>query len=298
MPSVESVLSSAARKLREAGSPSPALDAQIWLAHILDWSRARLLAHPERVLSRDEIAQFEYGLARLASGEPLPYLTGMAEFYGLSFHVSPATLIPRPETEHLVEAALDHLANRTTFSTSLYGPISECDDRRTKIADVGTGSGCIAISLAVHRPEVQFFAIDISPSALKIAARNAQRHGVAERISFLQGDLLDPLPGRVDLIVANLPYVADHEWEDLPVSVREHEPASALRGGSEGLDLIEELLRNAPAVLQPNGALLLEIGAFQGATAQALTHACLPGAEARLKQDFAGRDRLLLVKLE
>jgi release factor glutamine methyltransferase len=289
MPSIQSFLSSAILQLRTAGSPTPVLDAQIWLAHVLGWSRTRLLAHPEKELSRDEVAQFEEGLARLVAGEPLPYLTGLTEFYGLTFHVSPATLIPRPETEHLVEAALDLLATRTIRSAQLGG-------FSPRVADIGTGSGCIAVSLGVHLPDAQIYATDISQAALDVATRNARRHNVAERISFLQGYLLDPLPDRVDLIVANLPYIADHEWDDLPVSVREHEPTSALRGGSEGLDLVEELLRNTPAVLQPGGALLLEIGAYQGAAALALAHACLPGARVELQQDFVGRDRLLLVE--
>jgi release factor glutamine methyltransferase len=297
MLTIQTALGPAAKRLKAAGSPSPALDAQIWLAHILGWSRERLLAHPERELSGEEETQFQQGVVRMAAGEPLPYLTGQVEFYGLTFHVTPATLIPRPETEHLVEAALDHIMNQTPHSVPLRETRSGIKNRKSSICDIGTGSGCIVVSLAVHLPDATLFAIDISSAALEVAARNAQRHGVAERISFLQGHLLDPLPGRVDLIVANLPYVADDEWESLPVVVREHEPARALRGGVEGLDLIEELLQRAPASLHPNGVLLLEIGAAQGPAAMALARAQLPGAEVKLRQDFAGRDRLLLIQL-
>ena len=282
MPTIQTSLGPAARQLRAAGSPSPALDAQLWLAHVCGSSRAQLLAHPEREISPEEAARFNQGVVRLAAGEPLPYLTGRIDFYGLSFEVTPATLIPRPETEHLVDAALD-LCD--------HGP-------NLRIADVGTGSACIAVTLAVHRPDAQLFAIDISLSALEVAAHNAERHNVAERVTFLGGHLLQTLPGKVHLIVANLPYVADHEWDELPVSVREHEPAAALRGGEEGLDLIEELLQNAPAALHPNGALLLEIGASQGSAALALAQARLHGAEVKLRQDYAGRDRLLIVQIK
>jgi release factor glutamine methyltransferase len=241
-----------------------------------------LLVHPERSVTPEQAARFEEGIARLAAGEPLPYLTGLAEFYELTFHVTPATLIPRPETEHLVEAALDLISA---------APGSH-------IADVGTGSGCIAVTLAVHRPDAHLYAIDRERAALEVAARNARRHDVAKRITFLEGHLLRPLPGKVHLVVANLPYVADHEWDELPVGVREHEPAAALRGGVEGLDLIEELLRQAPAVLHPDGALLLEIGAAQGAAALALVETHLPDAMVELRQDYAGRDRLLLIQLK
>ena len=290
MPTIQTILGPAARQLRAAGSPTPSLDAQLWLAHVCGLSRAQLLAHPERDVSPEDAARFNEGVARLAAGEPLPYLTGRIDFYGLSFEVTPATLIPRPETEHLVDAALDLARYRKPHSAPLRGPWSQ-------IADIGTGSGCIAASLAVHLPDIRLLATDTSPAALEVAARNARRHGVAERITFLQGHLLEPLPGRVDLIVANLPYVADDEWDALPVSVREHEPAGALRGGVRGLDLIDALLAHAPAVLHPKGAIVLEIGAAQGPAALALAQARLRGADVKLRQDFAGRDRLLLIQL-
>ncbi len=278
---IQTLLAPAVRQLKTAGSPTPALDAQLWLAHVCGLSRAQLLARPERSVTREQAAQFEEGLARLAAGEPLPYLTGQAEFYGLTFHVTPATLIPRPETEHLVEAALAFGRGRADLV----------------MADVGTGSGCIAVTLAILLPTIQVFATDASPAALIVAARNAAHHNVAERITFLQGHLLDPLPERVHLIAANLPYVADDEWADLPAGVREYEPAGALRGGKQGLDLIDSLLREAPAALHPGGVILLEIGAAQGPAALALAQSHLPGAEVQLRPDYAGRDRLLVVQI-
>jgi release factor glutamine methyltransferase len=267
------------RPVRDA--PLPHLDAELWLAHVLGLSRTRLLAHLDDPVTPEQEARFRAGLARLTAGEPLPYLTGRTEFYGLEFAVTPATLIPRPETEHLVDAALARIDEPGVDAT---------------VADVGTGSGCIAIALAVHRPALRVYALDISPAALEVASRNAQRHGVADRIDFRSGYLLAPLAGiQVDLIVANLPYVSDREWPALPVGVRDYEPAGALRGGPEGLDLIRELLDTAPSALHPGGAILLEIGAAQGPGALALARASLPAARITLHPDYAGRDRVLIV---
>lgn len=282
MITVESLLGPAVQQLESAGNPTPALDAQLWLAHICGLSRAQLLARPEQAVTLAQAARLTGGLARLAAGEPLPYLTGWAEFYGLAFRVSPATLIPRPETEHLVDAALALIPDPAPGGFL--------------VADIGAGSGCIAVTLAVKRPAIHLFAVDVSPAALEVAARNAGQHGVAKRITFLPGHLLAPLAGKVNLIAANLPYVADREWDDLPISVREYEPAGALRGGPEGLDLINELLEQAPAALRPGGSILLEIGAAQGPAALALAQDRCPAATVHLQQDYAGRDRLLIIQ--
>jgi release factor glutamine methyltransferase len=271
--------------LRSARDTSLArLDVELWLAHVAGISRTRLVAHLDDPFTPEQEARFRAGLARLAAGEPLPYLTGRAEFYGLEFAVTPATLIPRPETEHLVDAALARI---------------EAPGVGMAVADIGTGSGCIAVALAVHRPALRVYALDVSPAALEVAAHNAQRHKVADRIDLRCGHLLAPLAGiQVDVILANLPYVSDREWPDLPAGVREYEPAGALRGGPEGLDLIRELLEACPAVLRPGGAVLLEIGAAQGPGALALARASLPGpARITLHPDYAGRDRVLSVDL-
>jgi release factor glutamine methyltransferase len=272
-----------ARATPDAHTQLTRLELQLWLAHVLGVSRARLLAHLDDPVTPEQESRFRAGLARLATGEPLPYLTGRTEFYGLEFAVTPATLIPRPETEHLVEEALARIEQPGAGVT---------------IADVGTGSGCIAVSLAVHRPAVEVYAVDISPDSLVVAAQNAERHRVAGRIHWRRGHLLDPLPedAALDLIVANLPYVSDPEWADLPVGVRDYEPAGALRGGPAGLDLIRALLGAAPAVLKPGGAILLEIGAAQGPGALALARALLPrAAHIEVRPDYAGRDRILIV---
>jgi release factor glutamine methyltransferase len=199
------------------------------------------------------------------------------EFYGLEFTVTPDVLIPRPETETLVEQALAR--------------------RPRTVVDVGTGSGCVAVALAVHLPHAWVWATDLSRAALRVAATNARRHGVADRILFIQADLLLPLRGPVDLVVSNPPYVAEEEWPALPPSVREYEPRQALDGGPGGLQVIRRLLEDAPRLLRPGGTLLVEIGADQGSRVTAMVCTCIPGARARIHTDLAGRDRVLEVTL-
>jgi release factor glutamine methyltransferase len=264
---------------------TPRLEAEVLLAHVLETSRAVLIAHHERPLTPAQLDQYQALVRRRAANYPLPYLTGRIEFYGLEFEVTPDVLIPRPETETLVDLALRR--------------------RPARVVDVGTGSGCIAVSLAVHLPEVTVYAVDVSPAALAIARRNAERHGVAERVRLLAGDLLGPLPGPLDLIVSNPPYVPTDERAALPASVRDHEPRLALDGGPDGLALVRRLLAQAPAVLRnpapvtgcPGGGLLIEIGANQGEAASRLARAFFPHATVRVHPDLAGRDRVLEVQM-
>ncbi len=171
-------------------------------------------------------------------------------------------------------------------------------DRRLLIADVGTGSGCIAIALAVHAPQSVVYALDLSPEALSVARANAKRHRVADRITLLQSDLLTSLPEPVDLVVSNPPYIADDEWPVLPCEVREYEPRLALHGGFDGKDVMRRLLRQTPAHLRPGGALLLEIGATQGAAVTSLARQVFPTADVTLHADLAGRDRVLCIKTD
>lgn len=260
-------------------SETPRLDAQVLAAQILDRSRAWVLAHPEAVLSPEQAARFQAALARLAAGEPLPYVLGRWEFFGLEFAVTPAVLIPRPETELLVERALAWL---------------ERNPGRRLAADVGTGSACIAVSLAVHCPGLRLLATDVSAPALAVARQNAARHAVLERIEFIQADLLPPLGSPLDLICANLPYIPEDTLPGLRVS--RTEPALALRGGQDGLDLIRRLLALAPGCLAPGGLALLEIEASQGPRALALARGHFPTASLQLIQDLAGRDRLLEIQ--
>jgi release factor glutamine methyltransferase len=263
---------------------APRLEAEVLLSHVLDTSRTVLSAYPERALTHDQLSSYQSLVRRRVSNYPLPYLTGRVEFYGLEFEVTPDVLIPRPETETLVDLAL---ARRPAI-----------------VVDVGTGSGCIAVALAVHLLDAIIYAIDISPAALAVAQRNAERHGVVERVHLLVGDVLSPRPGPVDLIVSNPPYIPSGKCASLPASIRDHEPRLALDGGPDGMAIIQQLLVQAPAVLRqpepeegrPGGGLLIEIGADQGRAATRLARTFLPQATVRVHPDLAGRDRVLEVQ--
>ena len=243
------------------------------LAHLLDASRVTLLAHPETPLTASQLTDYRALVRQRASNHPLPYLTGRIEFYGLDFEVTPEVLIPRPETETLVDLALAR--------------------QPEAIVDVGTGSGCIAVALAVNLPAATVCAIEISPAALAVAWRNVERHGVTDRVRSMIGDVLSPRPGPADLIVSNPPYVRTGDCASLPTSVRNHEPRLALDGGSDGLAIVQQLLAQAPAVLRPGGGILIEIGADQGDAASHLAHTYFPAASVRVHPDLAGRDRVL-----
>lgn len=257
----------------------PRVEAEILLGTLLGRGRPHLLAHPEEVLERETAASFVYLVRRRAAGQPLPYLTGRMEFYGLEFAVTPDVLIPRPETELLVEEALAWLEHRSGV----------------RAVDVGTGSGCVAVTLARHAPRLYLYAVDLSAAALGVACSNAQRHGVDERVGFLQGDLLRPLAAPLDLIVSNPPYVATTEWDALPPSVR-REPRLALLAGSSGLDAIRRLLPQAAARLRAGGLLLVEIGERQGETVASLARPLFPRDDVAILRDLAGRERLLRVR--
>ncbi len=263
-------------------SDTPALDASVLIAHIVDKPRTWVVAHPELTLTPDQQKQLDEALARLEQGEPFPYVLGHWEFFSLDFKVTPDVLIPRPETELLVEKAIAWL--------------QESPIRRT-VADVGTGSGAIALSIAINVPNARVLATDISHQALEVARKNALRFKVSHRVDFLQCDLLpqhiDPVPteDHFDLICANLPYIPTETLHNLPVFGRE--PTLALDGGPDGLDPIRRLLQIGPEWLAPNGMMLLEVEATRGI--QALNLACDMFSEAtiHLHQDLTGRDRLL-----
>jgi release factor glutamine methyltransferase len=269
-----------------AASDTPRLDMQVLLSHITSQARAWILAHPEASLSPKQVDSLQRAFTQLKKGVPLPYVLGEWEFYSLGFRVNPAVLIPRPETEILVESALQWLHAR---------PESR------QVADIGTGSGCIAISLALHVPDLQVWATDLSEQALDIARVNSARHRVAERIAFIQANLLEPLdgnrarlPGQFDLIAANLPYIPSGTLEQLEVFGRE--PSLALDGGLDGMDLIRRCLAGATQWLRAGGVILMEIEASQGKTAIELAQAHFPMAATSLHPDFGGHDRLLQIQ--
>jgi release factor glutamine methyltransferase len=268
-----------------ARDETPALDADVLLRHVLGISRAALLTNPERPLREAEWRRYRRLLRRRASGEPVAYLTGRREFMGLEFRVNRHVLIPRPETELLVERALAHVGG---------------DGAGQRAIDVGTGSGAIAISLAVARPALEALATDVSPAALAVARANARRLlGTRQRrLRFLEGSLLEPVDGQVDVIAANLPYVPSAEVPALPVSVRAFEPVLALDGGADGLDGYRALLRQAPAKLKPGGALLMECDPRQAPALARLAQAAFPQATVDVQRDLAGRERVVEVVTE
>lgn len=278
-------LEAVAARLRKR-SDTAELDAQVLLGKIVGRPRPWLLAHPEAVLTAQQEAALRSAVGRLERGEPLPYVLGEWEFFGLPFLVTPDVLIPRPETELLVEHALTWL---------------RVHPARRRLLDVGTGSGCIAIALAVNVPDLQALATDISPAALEVARRNAARLGVGDRLEFAECDLLpgcgsgsSPAAawhGPFDLIAANLPYIPTRLLHKLPVYRRE--PTIALDGGRDGLDLVRRLLAAAPAWLAPGGLMLFEIEASQGPAAMALAFDLFADAMIHLHQDLSGHDRLL-----
>lgn len=265
-----------------AHSPTPAADSRLLLEHLLQANHSYLIAHDDHPLSPTQMADYQQLLAQAAQAVPIPYLIEQAPFRGLAFQVTPAVLIPRPETEQLVEAAKQWLADRP----------------QGRVVDVGTGSGCIIVSLAREMPALTHLAgTDISPTALAIAQANAQRHHVAQRITFYQGDMLEPIPHLVELILANLPYIADDEWELVAESVKRYEPKVALQGGADGLDLIRDLLVQAKAKLTANGAIFLEIGWQQGKTVYQIATDLFPSAIIHIRSDDAGHDRLAQIVL-
>ncbi len=278
MNSSTSVLSQIRSRL-ERQSETAALDAQVLLAHILDKPRAWVLAHPEAPLSPQQAEKLARALARLENGEPLPYILGHWEFFGLDFLVTPAALIPRPETELLVERALEWLRQHP---------------ERRLTADVGAGTGCIAVALAVHIPDLRLLVCDRSLEALRVAQENVRRHGVQQRAFCLQADLLPALGRKIDLICANLPYIPSATLRSL--SVARWEPTLALDGGPHGLSLIGRLLELAPLALAPGGLALLEIEATQGTAALQLARTAFPDAHVELFPDLAGRDRLISIQ--
>ncbi|MEZ4861983.1 MAG: peptide chain release factor N(5)-glutamine methyltransferase [Caldilineaceae bacterium] len=275
-------LNSARERLDEAGCQSASLDAQVILAYVLGVERSWLFAHHEYALTAEEANAFTDLIARRVEHEPVAYLVGRKEFYGLDFVVDRRVLIPRPETELLVDAVLDYQPGYAT--------------EQLLIADVGTGSGAIALAVAQNCPAAKLYAIDLSPDALAVAQRNVERLDTRGQVTLLQGDLLDPLPVTVDVIVANLPYISSVVYPQLDADVRDYEPKVALESGVQGLDAITRLLKAAKKHLHPQGAIFLEIGHDQGEAAQALARSILPDAtHISLRHDYHGRDRLVTI---
>jgi release factor glutamine methyltransferase len=283
---VRATLSRGVARLETARVPSAPLAAELLLLHLLGRDRTWLYAHPDEIVGEGDLAEYDMLLKRRAEGVPVQYLTGEQEFWGLDFEVNPDVLIPRPETEHLIEVALERMGRRRN------DPLL--------IADVGTGSGCIAVALAREFPASEIVATDISAAALEVAGRNTVRHGVQSRIELAQGYLLNPYLSikvhadeNFDLIVSNPPYVGRAEQSSLQREVVEHEPHQALFAGERGLDVYPELIAQAAPLLTPGGVLVLELGHGQSERVRAMVTEDGRWSVISVTNDLAGIPRVL-----
>jgi len=276
-------------RLEASDVPSAALAAELLVMHVVQRDRAWLYAHPEYELTADEAATYAKLIERRSEGVPTQYLTGRQEFWDLEFEVGPGVLIPRPETEHVIEVALERLGGSAR--------------QRLRIADIGIGSGCIAIALARELPDARIIGTDISPVALEYARRNAARNGVAEQIEFVEANLLGACFERpdgthpcFDLIVSNPPYVGRMDAATLPREVRQHEPAEALFAGEQGLDIYPPLINAAAQTLAPGGLLVVEIG-YNGAAYVRSQLWDQRWSDVRVARDLAGIERVVSTRL-
>lgn len=306
---IQDLLTAVARRI-ESHSETPQLDAQVLLAHVAGKNRAWIAAHPEFELDKSQV---EPALKRLEAGEPLPYVLGKWEFFGLEFDLTPDVLIPRPETELLVEKALAWLHPSTslrTASTSLRTPSTslkkeifapsavEASPASPRVADIGTGSGAIAIAIAKHVPQARILASDISPAALEVAKRNAEKHRVQGQIEFVECDLLPTSNVErltFNVLCSNPPYIPTQTLSGLPIFGRE--PTLALDGGADGLTIYRRIFQLAPRWLAPQGVMLLEIESTLGEVVTQLGRESFPAAKIQLHRDLAGRDRLVQINL-
>lgn len=277
-PTIAETLQDAARRLREAGVPNDLLDAQTLLCFTLGRDRTWLIINYREAMAESDSEVYTQLIARRATGEPLQYITGRQEFFGLDFAVSPAVLIPRPESELIVEEVV-----RLGWPAPL-------------IVDVGTGSGCLAVAIAREIPTARVIAIDIAAEALAVARQNAVSNGVAAQIEFVNGDLLGPLTTRASIIVSNPPYIAASEMDGLQREVRDWEPRGALTDEGDGLGFYRRLLHTAPAHLEPGGYLICEIGYQQAAAMRSLVESAIWDGP-RFLSDLQGYERTMVVRL-
>jgi len=280
---LKEALHQASNTLASASIEDAPLEAELLVMHLLGIDRTQLYLRLEEELAPGDVHALDQLLERRLGHEPIAYIIGRREFFGNDFHVAPGVLIPRAESELLVEKALEFVSRRFPH-------------RDPVIADIGTGCGAIAISLALLLPQATIYATDISPRALEIATKNCDRHRVRERVHLLEGDLLDPLPEPVDIIIANPPYVKDADLSQLSAEIRMFEPLSALAGGEDGLDKVRQLLGEVKGKLRPGGLVLVEIAAGQGEAAASWARELMPQARVELAKDLGGWDRVLIVK--
>jgi release factor glutamine methyltransferase len=276
------VLGWAADDFKKRSNPSPRLDAELLLTNVLGVDRVRLVIESERRLNDAELARYRALIVRRRLGEPIAYILGRREFYGLPFAVDRRALVPRPDTETLVEVALERTRGRSMYGRAL---------------DLCTGSGCVAVAFARARPTWRITASDVSPEAAGLARENALRHGVAFAMRVVEGDLFAPLDGeRYELITANPPYVPSAELAELAPDIRNFEPRLALDGGSDGLDVVRAVVARAASHLEPGGVLAIEVGHDQAARASELFERA-GFREIGVRRDYGGRDRVVSAKV-
>lgn len=276
---IQEILREAAKALEAADIPSARLDAEVLLSSCLGCERLNFYKNPDKTVSQMQLGAFRNLIARRLQWEPVAYITGRKEFWSFTLEVNSSVLIPRPDTEILVEEAVDICHNFTSI------PV--------RILDIGTGSGAIALALASEIDDAKVMATDISAAALALAQKNAAALGLKERIDFRQGNLFEPVDGLFDLIVSNPPYIALMEYEELPVSVKAFEPREALLSGESGLEFYEKLIHSAPAYLKKNGWLLLEIGAKQEKGIRIILKASGFYKSIKMLRDYAGLPRVI-----
>ena len=281
MPVLRTVIQDTHQKLEAAGIPDARLEAEVLVMNVMRMARQNIFGGQDTEVSEQQQTALDVLLERRYNREPLAYLLGQREFYGINVMLTPAVLIPRPETESLVEHAL-FMALMGMESTDMI------------IADIGTGSGAIAINLAIHLPAAKIFAVDVADEVLDVAAFNIRAHGVSERVTLGIGDLLEPVPEPIDLIVANLPYIPTDRISTLQPEVQQ-EPALALDGGPDGLDLIRRLLTQAESKLKDSGIILLEMDPDQIPVVQELALQHFSEGSTSVEQDLAGMDRILTI---
>ena len=281
---VRDALRLARKRLQSFDVQDPGFEAEYLMRHTLGSSRESLLLSLDSGIPVSAMSRFQRSIERRSSGEPSAYITGHKEFYGIDFRVDPRTLIPRPETELLVQLALAFASDRKITNKPL------------NILDVGTGCGAIAIALAVNLPGAKVIATDISPDALHLAGENVARHCLEDHVTLVRGDLLTPVPLPIDILVSNPPYIPSAEILNLPREITNHEPRLALDGGPDGLAVIERLIVQAKDKLSPGGAMFIEIGWDQGQQVLAHARRLWPDAQTSITPDLAGLDRALTLR--
>jgi release factor glutamine methyltransferase len=279
---IHDILDETARNFTTLGIPSPRLDAELLLSFCLDCERLEFYKNPKRRLNEEEEAAFQNLVARRLKWEPVAYITHRKEFWSFVLEVNNSVLIPRPDTEVLVEEALDIIRAGNSPDTN--------------ILDIGTGSGAIALALAKEIIGAKITATDISSAALDVAEKNARNLGLNSLIDFRRGNLFEPVDGLYDIIVSNPPYIADEEYEKLPAGVKDYEPQEALRAGIRGTEFYEKIINQAAGHLQENGWLLLEIGATQKGDIYRIANASGRYDNINIRNDYAGRPRVIKMR--